>query len=88
MVVSALCMRGPVPRRSGDPLLDSRCLRLTYASAADVCIMYAIIFLGPRCVFSHPVLGPQPPVVFRGRRLEMRIGVYGFNLDVTVYTDR
>ena len=63
-LVVALCVRGPVPRRCGNPLLDSRCLRPPSVSAAGVCIMYIIIFLPPCCVFSPSVFGPQPPVVF------------------------
>ena len=64
--VFALCVRGPVPRSCGDRLLDSRCLRLTRTSAAEFFLMYTIIFPPPtRCVFSQPVFGLQPPVVFR-----------------------
>ena len=42
----------------------------------------------PRCVFSQPAFGLQPPVVFRGRRLKIRIGVYGLHLHVAVYIYR
>ena len=85
-LVVALCVRRPVPRRCGDPLLDSRCLRPPSVSGAGVCIMSIIIFPPPSSVFSQPVFGPQPPAFFFSRSVVLKcVSVYMGPISMSPY---